>query len=61
MVEQNGSDNGLLDKFLDPALGCTPFTAPNATNPAGQSALAGAERAVRPAEPEGHEGAAPNL
>src|SRR5947208_13498938 len=37
-VEANGSDNGLLDKFLDPALGCTPFTAPNSTNPAGQSA-----------------------
>ena len=33
----NGSDNGLLDKFVDPALGCTPFTAPNSTNPAGQS------------------------
>ena len=37
-TESNGSDNGLLDKFVDPALGCTPFTAPNATNPAGQSA-----------------------
>jgi hypothetical protein len=36
-VEQNGSDNGLLDKFVDPALGCTPFTATNPTNPAGQS------------------------
>src|SRR6266550_4145540 len=36
-VEQNGSDNGLLDKFVDVALGCTPFTAPNPTNPAGQS------------------------
>jgi hypothetical protein len=33
----NGSDNGLLDKFVDPALGCTPFTAPNPTNPEGQS------------------------
>ena len=37
-VESNGSDNGLLDKFVDPALGCTPFTAPNPTNPAGASA-----------------------
>src|SRR5690242_15521010 len=37
-VEQNGSDNGLLDKFVDPALGCTPFTAPNSTNPNGSSA-----------------------
>jgi hypothetical protein len=36
-AESNGSDNGLLDKFVDPALGCTPFTAPNSTNPAGQS------------------------
>jgi len=38
MVEANGSDNGLLDGFLDPALGCMPFTAPNSTNPAGASA-----------------------
>ena len=37
-LETNGSDNGLLDKFVDPALGCTPFTAPNPTNPAGSSA-----------------------
>jgi hypothetical protein len=37
-VEANGSDNGLLDGFVDPSLGCTPFTAPNATNPAGASA-----------------------
>jgi len=25
----NGSDNALVDAFLDPALGCTPFMAPN--------------------------------
>ena len=37
-VETNGSDNGLLDKFVDPALGCTPFTAPDPTNPNGSSA-----------------------
>jgi hypothetical protein len=37
-VVSNGSDNGLLDRFVDPALGCTPFTAPNPTNPAGASA-----------------------
>jgi hypothetical protein len=37
-LETNGSDNGLLDSFIDPALGCTPFTARNATNPAGASA-----------------------
>ncbi|HVW39953.1 MAG TPA: hypothetical protein VHC18_01255 [Amycolatopsis sp.] len=27
----NGSDNALLDAFMDPALGCTPFTAPDLT------------------------------
>ena len=37
-LESNGSDNGLLDSFVDPALGCTPFTATNPTNPAGVSA-----------------------
>jgi hypothetical protein len=29
----NGSDNALLDNFIDPALGCTPFTVPDLTNP----------------------------
>jgi hypothetical protein len=29
----NGSDNLLLDGFVDPALGCTPFTVPDLTNP----------------------------
>ena len=28
----NGSDNTLLDLFMDPALGCTPFQAPNLAN-----------------------------
>jgi hypothetical protein len=28
-VLNNGSDNALVDNFLDPALGCTPFEAPN--------------------------------
>jgi hypothetical protein len=28
-VISNGSDNALLDDFLDPALGCKPFTAPD--------------------------------
>jgi hypothetical protein len=37
-TETNASDNGLLDGFIDPALGCTPFTATNPTNPAGASA-----------------------
>jgi hypothetical protein len=36
-VETNGSDNGLLDKFVDVALGCTPYTVPNPTNPNGSS------------------------
>ncbi len=31
-VINNGSDNALLDAFLDPTLGCTPFTAPDLTN-----------------------------
>jgi hypothetical protein len=29
----NGSDNRLLDAFVDPALGCSPFTAPDLTDP----------------------------
>ncbi len=33
----NGSDNGLLNKFVDVALGCTPFTATNTTSPNGTS------------------------
>ena len=28
----NGSDNALIDNFLDPALGCTPFMAPDLGN-----------------------------
>ena len=28
----NGSDNRLLDAFVDPAVGCTPFEAPDLTN-----------------------------
>jgi hypothetical protein len=35
--EGNGSDDGLLDAFVNPALGCTPFTATNTTAPAGTS------------------------
>ncbi|HET9256498.1 MAG TPA: hypothetical protein VFO16_15050 [Pseudonocardiaceae bacterium] len=30
-VLKNASDNGLLSGFIDPALGCTPFTAPDIT------------------------------
>ena len=33
----NGSDDGLLDAFVDPALGCKPFTATNTTAAAGTS------------------------
>jgi hypothetical protein len=33
----NGSDNALLTDFVLPANGCTPFTAPNTTNPKGFS------------------------
>jgi hypothetical protein len=35
--ENNGSDDGLLDAFVDPALGCKPFTATNTTAAAGTS------------------------
>jgi hypothetical protein len=35
-VLTNGSDDGLLDLFVDPVLGCTPFTVPNLTSDAGQ-------------------------
>jgi hypothetical protein len=31
-VINNGSDNALLNAFLDPTLGCTPFTAPDLSN-----------------------------
>ena len=31
----NGSDDKLLAAFLDPANGCSPFTAPDITDPAG--------------------------
>jgi len=34
----NGSDDKLLAAFVDPATGCTPFTAPDMTDPAGTSA-----------------------
>jgi hypothetical protein len=34
-VIANGSDNGLLGFFVDPALGCTPFVAPDVTSPNG--------------------------
>ncbi|HEV2347505.1 MAG TPA: hypothetical protein VGS97_25665 [Actinocrinis sp.] len=36
-VMANGSDNLLLDHFVDPALDCTPFTAPDLANPGFQA------------------------
>src|SRR5215472_8870752 len=36
-VLTNGSDDALLAKFVDPANGCTPFTATDTTNPNGTS------------------------
>ena len=48
--ENNGSDDGLLDAFVNPALGCTAFTAPNTTAAAGTSSSQ-ALNAERPAEP----------
>ena len=38
----NGSDNALLDAFLDPTLGCTPFTAPDLS----QAGTAGTSQAL---------------
>ena len=32
-VLTNGSDNALISEFMDPAVGCTPFTAPDTTYP----------------------------
>ena len=32
-VVTNGSDDGLLDAYLDPAVGCAPFTAPDLSSP----------------------------
>jgi hypothetical protein len=37
----NGSDDKLLAAFLDPANGCTPFTAPDTTDPAGTAGSQG--------------------
>ena len=37
MPINNGSDNELLDAFLDPTLGCTPYTAPDLSQAGAQS------------------------
>jgi hypothetical protein len=36
-VLSNGSDNALINDFLAPTMGCTPFTAPSLTSPGGTS------------------------
>jgi hypothetical protein len=36
-VLSNGSDNALINDFLAPTMGCTPFTAPSITAPGGTS------------------------
>jgi hypothetical protein len=38
VMQTNGSDEGLIAGFVDPALGCTPWMAFNRTNPNGMSA-----------------------
>jgi hypothetical protein len=35
-VAKNGSDEGLLDRAVDKALGCTPWTVPNLADPTGK-------------------------
>ena len=35
--QNNGSDNALVNKFMDPALGCTPYEFPDQTAAAGKS------------------------
>ena len=55
----NGSDNTLLDLFMDPTLGCTPFMAPDLANNNQPTILPGAGRAPRREEPAGHHGAGP--
>ncbi|PMD51961.1 uncharacterized protein K444DRAFT_574847 [Hyaloscypha bicolor E] len=36
-VLSNGSDNALINSFISPAMGCTPYTAPSITTPTGTS------------------------
>ena len=47
----NGSDNALIDDFLDPTLGCTPFMAPDLGNNDTPATLAGARRTSGGQEP----------
>jgi hypothetical protein len=53
-ILRNASDNGLLNTFVAPALGCTPFTAPDLTAggaPASSLALNELQAAVAQAQP----------
>ena len=43
----NGSDNALIDDFLDPALGCTPLMAPDLGEQGHDGDLPGARRTAR--------------
>lgn len=49
----NGSDNGLVDNFIDPALGCKPFTVPDLTNNGAQ----GTSLALDELQAAAHQGA----
>ena len=59
VTQTNGSDEGLIAGFVDPALGCRPWMARNPTNPNGIERLAGAERADGQAGSAGYGRAAP--
>ena len=47
----NGSDNKLLAAFLDPATGCTPFSATDTTDPTGMSGSQALNELERPRQP----------
>ena len=49
----NGSDNGLLNNFIDPALGCKPFTVPDLTN----NGASGTSLALDELQAAAHQGA----
>jgi hypothetical protein len=46
----NPSDNALLTKFLDPALGCTPWTVPDLVNPGTPTATYGTDELMAAAD-----------
>ena len=58
-VLANGSDDGLLAHFVDPALGCTPFEATDSTSPNGMDSSQATQRAQRADGPAGLDRAAP--